>query len=537
MPCRSPLHLPLGSSLVLATALAIMGCGRMILGRLPAVAQDGGSDSVDASQAADEAADSAADSGPIEDAGSDARDTAPGDAADAGADAAPRPDAGTVAWINDGTAIVDDIGRLFLSVDAPAMKSFLHVGWNTGVKAGDWSYAQGTLGFRCFAAGRILLEGPDGLFALSNDGAFEWSTSVQGNRACWPGAGLYTENDIDQARGYSYVYAFRPGTTSLDPVWLSNDETLGTAVVRVDATTIYLSSYAAGKTHLKAVRVSDGGSAWPADALFDSSQMLGFTSDASGNLFNNGDYFLQSSTVSRVDTVTGAIAWTYRPPAGQFADVRADGPADFALAVEGPELVAIDKQDGHQRWRVNVDPGGQYATWSPTVLASHDVLITGELTLQADENHMLRVSHSLVDPTGAIRWTIGPAPVLLTFNGSNPGRFVWEAAPGQLYSTSGSALAKLDSAGRPAWTFDQFAFERAVAEVGDVVLAAGPPRDCWPCDEGIYAIDKTTGKLRWQMQGQFQSGMSLFTSDADRLYLRVPPIGMYEPWRTAAIWR
>src|SRR3954453_4603726 len=127
MPCRSPLYPPLGSSLVLATALAIMGCGRMILGRLPAVAQDGGSDSADASQAADEAADIAADSGPIEDAGSDARDTAPGDAADAGADAAPRPDAGTVAWINDGTAIVDDIGRLFLSLDAPAMKSFLHV--------------------------------------------------------------------------------------------------------------------------------------------------------------------------------------------------------------------------------------------------------------------------------------------------------------------------------------------------------------------------------------------------------------------------
>ena len=244
-----------------------------------------------------------------------------------------------------------------------------------------------------------------------------------------PAPASIPRHDIDPARGYSYVYAFRPGAANLEPVWLSNDETLGTAVVRVDATTIYLSSYAAGKTHLKAVRVSDGGNAWPADALFDSSQMLGFTFDASGNLFNNTDYFLQSSTVSRVDTGTGAIAWTYRPPAGQFADVRADGPADFALAVEGPELVAIDKQDGHQRWRVNVDRGAQYATWYPTVLASHDVLITGELTLQADENHMLRVSHSLVDQTGVIRWTIGPASVLLTFNGSNPGRFVWEGRP------------------------------------------------------------------------------------------------------------
>src|SRR3954471_1002592 len=115
MPCRSPLHLPLGSSLVLAMALAITGCGRMILGRLPAVAQDGGSDSADASPAADEAAESAPDSGRSDDAGGDARDTAPGDAA--GADgAAPRPDAGTVAWINDGTAMVDDTGRLFLSV-------------------------------------------------------------------------------------------------------------------------------------------------------------------------------------------------------------------------------------------------------------------------------------------------------------------------------------------------------------------------------------------------------------------------------------
>jgi outer membrane protein assembly factor BamB len=285
------------------------------------------------------------------------------------------------------------------------------------------------------------------------------------------------------------------------------------------------------------VRLSDGGSAWTTDALFDSSVMLGFTFDASGNLFNNGDYNLETSTVNRIDTGTGAVAWTYRPPAGQFADVRVDGPADFALAVEGPELVAIDKQDGHQRWRVNVDPDGQYATWSPTVLASRDVLITGELTLQADENQMLRVSHSLVDQAGEIRWTLGPAPVLLTFNGSNPGRFVWEAAPGQLYSTSGGALARLDGAGQPAWIFDQYAFERAVAEVGDVVLAAGPPRSCWPCDESIYAIDKATGTLRWQMQGQFQSGMSLFTSDADRIYLRVPPTGMYEPWRTAAVWR
>src|SRR5256885_6978482 len=55
------------------------------------------------------------------------------------------------------------------------------------------------------------------------------------------------------------------------------------------------------------------GSAWPADALFDSSVMIGFTFDASGNLFNNGDYNLETSTVSRVDTRTGAIAWTYRP--------------------------------------------------------------------------------------------------------------------------------------------------------------------------------------------------------------------------------
>jgi len=534
MECRAALHI----TLVLAMALAGMGCRRMVLGRLPAVAQDAGSNGADASPAPDGVADRGL--GAVSDARDSARDGVPdGDAdADARPDAAaPRPDAGTVAWINDGTAVIDDTGRLFLSVDAPAMKSFLHVGWDTGEKAADWSFAQGTLSFRCFAAGRILLEGLDGLFALSSDGAFEWSTSVQGNRACWPGAGLYTENDSDPARGHSYVYAFRPGTTTLDSVWGSNDEALGTAVVRVDASTIYLSSFAAGKTHLKAVRISDGGSAWPADALFDSTEMLGFTFDASGNLFNNTDYFLQSSTVSRIDTATGAIAWTYRPPAGQSADVRADGPADFALALEDRELVAIDKQDGHQRWRVNVDPGAQYANWYPTVLASRDVLITGQLTLQTDQNQMLRVSHSLVDQAGAIRWTMGPAPVLQTFNGSNPGRFVWEAAAGQLYSSSGGAIAKLNSAGQPVWTFDQYPLERAIGEVGDVVLAAGPPRSCWPCDENIYALDKATGKLRWQMQGQFQSGMSLFTSDADRIYLRVPPIGMYEPWRTAAVWR
>lgn len=529
MQCRSPPRITLGSSLVLAMALTVVGCGRMVVGRLPRAAPDGGSDSADASRAPDSGPDGVV---------SDARDTAPADANDAGPDrAADRPDAGTVAWINDGTAIVDDTGRLFLSVDAPATKSFQHVGWDTGTKAADWSYAQGTLGFRCFVAGRILLEGLDSLFALSNDGAFEWSTSVQGTRTCWPAAGVYTENDIDEARGYSYVYAYRPGTTNLDAVWASNVETLGTAVVRVDASAIYLSSYASGKTHLKAVRISDGANAWPADALFDSSEMLGFTADGNGNLFNNTDYFLETSTVSRVDTATGAMAWTYRPPANQFADVRVDGSQDFALALEGPVLVAIDKQDGHQRWRVNVDPGAQYATWRPTVLASGDVLVTGALTLAADENQMLRVSHSLVDQAGAIRWTIGPASVLVTYNGSNPGRFVWEAAPGQLYSTSGGAIAKLDGTGQPVWTFAQYAFERAVAEVGDVVLAAGPPRNCWPCDEGIYAIDKSTGKLRWQMQGQFQSGMSLFTSDADRIYLRVPPIGMYEPWRTAAVWR
>ena len=38
------------------------------------------------------------------------------------------------------------------------------------------------------------------------------------------------------------------------------------------------------------------------------------------------------------------------------------------------------------------------------------------------------------------------------------------------------------------------------------------------------------------MQGQFQSSMSLFTSDADRIYLRVPLTGMYEPGRTAVVW-
>src|SRR5437868_10774681 len=178
MRCRAPLHSTLASSLVAAMALAVTGCGRMVLGRLPGVAQDSGSDGADASSAPDEAADrvagdmsDAADSAPDGDAVSDAGDTARGDAADAGPDGTlPRPDAGTVAWVNDGTAIIDDSGRLFLSVDAPATKSFLHVGWDTGEKAADWSYAQGTLGFRCFAAGQILLEGQDDLFALSNDG-------------------------------------------------------------------------------------------------------------------------------------------------------------------------------------------------------------------------------------------------------------------------------------------------------------------------------------------------------------------------------
>src|SRR6478672_2719225 len=102
MPCRSPPHLPLGS-FVLAMALAITGCGRMILGRLPA--QDGGSDSADASHAADEAADRVV--GDVSDVADSAPDSGPVE---------PRPDAGTVAWIKDGTAMVDDTGRLFLSV-------------------------------------------------------------------------------------------------------------------------------------------------------------------------------------------------------------------------------------------------------------------------------------------------------------------------------------------------------------------------------------------------------------------------------------
>ncbi|HEV8200015.1 MAG TPA: PQQ-binding-like beta-propeller repeat protein [Candidatus Polarisedimenticolia bacterium] len=531
----------------------------MSLGRLPGGGQDAGSDGVDARDALDAPADRAdggggggddGRDGPYGDApdgaGADAGDSGRGDAADAAPgdafDARPevdsaRPDAGTVAWIKDGMAVIDDVGRLFLSVDAPARKSFMHVGWDTGEKAADWSYTQGTLAFRCFVANEILLEGQDGLFAFAKTGAFEWSTSVQGNRACWSGAGLYTETDTDLVQGRSYVYTFRPGPTSLDPAWTSNDETAGTAVVRADATTIYLSSYAGGRTHLKAVRLADGSAVWPQDALFTSSVMVGFTFDDQGNLFNNADPYLQSSTVSRVDPRTGSIVWTYRPPADQFADVRVDGAAGFALAREGRELLAIDKQDGHERWRANVDPNALYATWYPTLLASHDVLITGEVTLQADDNHMLRVGHSLVDQAGVVRWTVGPAPVLLTFNGSNRGQFVWEGAPGQLYSTSGGAIAKLDAAGQPMWTFDLYAFERAIGEVGDVVLAAGPPRNCWPCDEGVYAIDKASGKLRWQMQGQFQSGMSLFTSDADRIYLRVPPTGMYEPSRTAAVWR
>ena len=74
MRCRSPLHHPLGS-FVLAMALAITGCGRMVLGRLPAVAQDGGSDSADASHAADEAADRVA--GDMSDVADSAPEVAP----------------------------------------------------------------------------------------------------------------------------------------------------------------------------------------------------------------------------------------------------------------------------------------------------------------------------------------------------------------------------------------------------------------------------------------------------------------------------
>ena len=60
MRCRAPLHITLGSSLVAAMALAVTGCGQMVLGRLPGVAHDSGSDGADASSAPDAVADQVA---------------------------------------------------------------------------------------------------------------------------------------------------------------------------------------------------------------------------------------------------------------------------------------------------------------------------------------------------------------------------------------------------------------------------------------------------------------------------------------------
>ena len=100
-------------------------------------------------------------------------------------------------------------------------------------------------------------------------------------------------------------------------------------------------------------------------------------------------------------------------------------------------------------------------------------------------------------------------------------------------------LARLDpTTGNRLWTSpDVISVDRVIGTDGDLVLVAGPPQSCCFQPEWVRAASKTDGQSRWTMSEQFPMGISLLTSDRDRIFLEAPPDGMYTPSTTVAIWK
>ena len=444
---------------------------------------------------------------------------------------------GAVAWKAEGWAAINAAGDFYTTaihgdnVDvalvgrASGGRSWQRAGWFL-CAIGDTVVVRDNKSWASTAAGLAAL-----------DGAPRWQLGRMYMGFCFPAldrfVAIETADEADPTATLAVYRASDGGS-----VW-----SLGTAGVMAsapmvegaDASAVYFSWMESGNVMLRALRASDGQAQWT--AALDATDRLHFQFDAAGALFAL-DPSSQSPSVRRIDLARGSVAWTY--PLAVGGALITEGSAGFVVVRDGPNLLALDKATGTPLWTYPAQNDPSWQSWDVRFMRSGDLLVSqrsaNEIPFSGTVAHA--TLHTVVSAAGTARWSVGPHTAVLPVT-SGPRTFLWETPAGELYDTTWGWLSRLDpTTGNRLWTSpDVISVDRVIGTDGDLVLVAGPPQSCCFLPEWVRAASKTDGQSRWMMSEQFPMGISLLTSDRDRIFLAAPPDGKYTPSTTVAIWK
>ena len=430
---------------------------------------------------------------------------------------------GVVAWKAEGWAAINAAGDFYTTAIHGDNVDVALVGRASGGRS--WQRAGW---FLCAIGDTVVVRDNkswgstvSGLAAL--DGAPRWQLGRMYMGFCFPALDRFVAIETpDESHPTATLAVYRASDGR--PVW-----SLGTAGVMAsspmvegaDASAVYFSWMESGKVMLRALRASDGQAQWTAALV--ATDRLHFQFDAAGALFAL-DLSSQSPSVRRIDLARGSVAWTY--PLAVGGELITEGSAGFVVVRDGPNLLALDKATGTRLWTYPVQNDPSWQSWDVRFMRSGDLLVSQRSANEIPYSGMVAHTtlHTVVSAAGAARWSVGPHTAVLPVT-SGPRTFLWETPAGELYETTWGWLARLDpTTGNRLWTSsDVISVDRVIGTDGDLVLVAGPPQSCCFQPEWVRAASKTNGQSRWMMSEQFPMGISLLTSDRDRIFLDGAP--------------
>ncbi len=213
---------------------------------------------------------------------------------------------------------------------------------------------------------------------------------------------------------------------------------------------------------------------------------------------------------------SGRVRWSHR--LGSISSRPVIGPDRLFVGTNDGELLAVSLDRGEVMWR--------YATRGPILATPRLVGDTVVFTNEADQVYALDAR------TGAFRWQYkGATPEEFTLRGH-----AGAAVDSDLVFTgfsSGTFVALRLGNGSVAWLTslkgeqDRFIdVDATPVVVGDTVLVTSS-------SGGVWALDKTTGLVRWQVAiegATASSGMGVtgsLTTDGTRIYVAAADLGIH----------
>ncbi len=213
---------------------------------------------------------------------------------------------------------------------------------------------------------------------------------------------------------------------------------------------------------------------------------------------------------------TGAVRWSQ--PLGSVSSRPVIGPDRLFVGTNDGELLAVSLDHGEVLWR--------YVTRGPILATPR---LVGDVVIFTNEADQV---YALDAKTGEFRWQYkGETPEEYTLRGH-----AGATVDGELVFTgfgSGTFVALRLGNGSVAWSTQLKGEDDRFVDVDATPVVVGDTVYVTSSSGGVWALDKTTGLVRWRMPlegptaSAAQGAAGGLTSDGERLYVTAAELGVY----------